>query len=148
MPNWVTNKVTITGKKEILSKIKEEVKSTKKLPDETIEHSFFDFNKIVPMPIELRNTTSPNYPPREELKYRDPEEYKRELKRYNKQLKMKEKYGYDNWYDWSCANWGSKWNSCRESEIEYNRGEVLEYEFNTAWSMPEQIFAALSKKYP
>ena len=25
---------------------------------------------------------------------------------------LKASYGYDHWYDWQCANWGTKWGDC------------------------------------
>lgn len=51
-------------------------------------------------------------------------------------------YGYSSWYDWSVNNWGTKWNACSTYYIDENH-----IEFETAWSMPEEIFKELSKKY-
>lgn len=51
-------------------------------------------------------------------------------------------YGYLDWYDWSCDNWGTKWNACDcyvgESEIE----------FATAWSNVAELMAVLSEQHP
>ncbi len=45
-----------------------------------------------------------------------------------------EKYGFKTWYDWSIENWGTKWNS---SDCE---GEGNSFEFITAWSgVPDLI---------
>ena len=41
-----------------------------------------------------------------------------------------EKYGVDNWYDWCCNNWGTKW-GCYDNEVD---GGL--YTFTTAWSPP------------
>ena len=58
-------------------------------------------------------------------------------------LDLKEKYGYFNWYDWACANWGTKWNAC-DTFISGNN----DIQFNTAWGEPTPIFYAMSKMYP
>jgi len=51
-------------------------------------------------------------------------------------------YGYGDWYDWSVANWGTKWNAYDS----YHNKDTIE--FNTAWSTPEPIIVAISNKYP
>ena len=51
-------------------------------------------------------------------------------------------YGYSSWYDWSVNNWGTKWNACSTYYIDDNN-----IEFETAWSMPEEIFKEISRKY-
>lgn len=51
-------------------------------------------------------------------------------------------YGFDTWYDWSCENWGTKWNACHTYYIDENN-----IEFDTAWCTPENIFKEISKKY-
>ena len=81
-----------------------------------------DFQKILPMPEELEGTKSPVDKPNKEL------------------IK---KYGYDNWYDWRCANWGTKWNaySLGEEDAEINS-------FYTAWSTPQPVIEALAEKFP
>ena len=43
------------------------------------------------MPKEIKNTTAPSN--------LSPEDSK----------KLKDLYGFDNWYDWCCENWGTKW---------------------------------------
>jgi hypothetical protein len=47
----------------------------------------------------------------------------------------------DNWYDWNCSNWGTKWDAC-EPET-YWDNDSLEIKFSTAWSQPEPIFVAI-----
>lgn len=51
------------------------------------------------------------------------------------------KYGYDTWYDWSCANWGTKWNAY-DTCININTNEIF---FNTAWSCPLPILDKLAE---
>ena len=52
------------------------------------------------------------------------------------------KYGHMDWYDWSIANWGTKWNAVRTS---IDGAEVC---FDTAWSDVSRLIYKLSKKYP
>jgi hypothetical protein len=53
------------------------------------------------------------------------------------------KYGFDNWYDWSIHNWGTKW---RVYDKEYDNGR---YSFSTAWSPPsDSIIEMLAKDIP
>lgn len=54
-----------------------------------------------------------------------------------------ELYGYNNWYDWSNANWGTKW-GCYENEYEDGN-----YRFTTAWSpIDTEILDMLAKDIP
>lgn len=55
------------------------------------------------------------------------------------------RYGVYSWYDWCCAMWNTKWNACR-SEAEL-KGDTLTYQFDTAWSGPWPIAAAISALY-
>ena len=56
-----------------------------------------------------------------------------------------EKYGFMDWYDWSCNNWGTKWNAC---ETEYNEENPSQVSFQTAWSDVRMLIYELSKQYP
>ena len=53
-----------------------------------------------------------------------------------------QRYGYKDWYDWSIANWGTKWNAS-ETQI-FDKG----IQFNTAWSCPVSVLKELSKHIP
>jgi hypothetical protein len=120
MPNWVTNKVVIIGKAERITEIVALMKGK--------ENSNFDFNKVIPMPVELVGTRSPS------LKT-DPF--------------LIAKYGSDNWYDWCCKNWGTKWNASAEAEPHLNaKGTRLTYFFATAWSTPAPVLEKLAEKFP
>jgi len=50
--------------------------------------------------------------------------------------------GRPNWYDWQVENWGTKWNAYEQSFCDNGYGE-LEVSFDTAWSAPFPIIAAL-----
>jgi len=106
MPNWSYN--ILNASDEVLKQI-------------VNEEGEIDFNTVVPMPKELLGTVSPS---------RDDTQEKKDASK-----NLIDKYGSDNWYDWSCENWGTKWN-----------GVIIH--FRTAWSYPEGFIEALSKKFP
>lgn len=58
-------------------------------------------------------------------------------------LENKKKYGAFCWYDWACANWGTKWNAC--DSYTDNEGHTIVYD--TAWSAAFEIAQAISKRY-
>lgn len=62
------------------------------------------------------------------------------LENYIKGFFNIKRYKARDWYDWSCANWGTKWNAC-DTVVDFN---VIEFE--TAWSTPVPVFVELSKR--
>ena len=77
----------------------------------------FDFNNIIPMP--------------------------KNIFRGNLGREEEEKYGKNNWYDWSIENWGTKWNSVG-TRVELKDGSLY-YTFDTAWDCPREIVNALMR---
>ena len=55
------------------------------------------------------------------------------------------RYGFDTWYKWCNTMWNTKWNAS-EGEVKL-KGNELEYYFETAWSGPWPIAAAISALY-
>ena len=123
MPNWCDNRVEIYGDNP------DQIKEVKKTL--ASEQTCFDFNNIVPMPKELEGTTSPN-----------PEPDSFEAKRLRKQ------HGHDNWYDWCCDNWDTKWNSAGADLTSDSNNSIIEYEFQTAWGPPIKVIEAIREQYP
>lgn len=102
----------------------------------------FDFETFKPMPEALRGTTAPVRPPRVNDKEVEPNSTL--YKAWEKETaNLREEHGYDNWYDWHIANWGTKWNSY-DNEIHDDNS----FHFETAWSMPEPIFEMMAEMYP
>lgn len=77
------------------------------------ENEEIDFNKIIPTPDYI---------------------YQGNLGQQEREL-----YGKNNWYDWNCKYWGTKWNAYW-SHLEDDNIII----FDTAWSSPIPIFNALA----
>lgn len=144
MPNHVTTILKISGEGPNIEKCLYEIKSE--------EGYVIDFRNIIPMPIGLQSDSVDsiveglvNYAFGEKsylirgLK----EITDKQWDEFIKMLSCKRKYGYCSWYDWSIANWGTKWNSYNGKLVEPN---IIR--FQTAWSFPIPVMRELSKKYP
>lgn len=134
MPNHCTNRLIVSGPAPDVAALVLLMEG---------EASAFDFNKVIPMPEALRNTSSNTGAPSEHQK-----------------ANLKE-YGYADWHSWAIANWGTKWGAY---EIEFDGSmsplELLaeaggeetmrqvEYTFDTAWSPPMPILQALVGRFP
>ena len=117
MPNHVENHLTFDCSEE---RLKEILQAIGRDEDSALDGQYgigtFDFNKVIPMPDDI----------------------------YRGDLGPKEQkiYGKKNWYDWSCWNWGTKWNSYGNSFD----GHTLT--FQTAWAAPPPVIEKLSEMYP
>ena len=169
MPNHVTNILTISGPEELVAKIKSEIAGEY----EDGEPRFIDFNKIVPRPDTLNITSgSSTSNGIAILKFRagDPSDIRKlmgfnwatefateeqliahmcdnelaNLEEAQKALDNVRLYGHQDWYSWSNANWGTKWNAYSQNSDEGSN----EISFETAWSTPYPVIEALSRNYP
>ena len=50
-------------------------------------------------------------------------------------------YGYKSWYEWSIANWGTKWDTGDDIQVNNVSEDCLSLYFSTAWSPPTRAFA-------
>ena len=86
-----------------------------------------DFEKIIPMP--------------------------KNIFKGNLGVRERELYGNNNWYDWSVANWGTKWDIYHDKITVGDLGWMegcasIETEFDTAWSPPKCWLAKASELFP
>ena len=156
MPNHVRNKVKMTGIVNLPLFTTETDKYTKE------QFTFFDFNKLIPMPESLNIESGSSEDIAIEAVLRKiskrifgflsnnygkmpDDEYERRKKAHGKTdeelakiglqyISNKVLYGHTTWYDWSCENWGTKWNSYDNEQVDADT--IL---FSTAWSNPEPI---------
>jgi hypothetical protein len=156
MPNHVINKVILLGKREDVEKLLDTIASVEKENGHP-EYNIIDFNKIIPMPNVLRGMASP---PR----IVSEAEYKKEMELYEAKKKdpsllteeicnsYMKKYGAVDWYNWSCAHWGTKWNAYsqfKDEILETNSGNVqTAIIFDTAWSTPYPVIEKLHEMFP
>lgn len=138
MPNHVYQKLTVD-------------KNLDKIVDLVGED--FDIDKFFPMPEELRHVSSPVRIIPEEKIGEEKAKYEAMLELSNNLItgmgitqkysdELKSKYGYDNWYDWANANYGTKWGI-----YEVNK-DGDQYYFQSAWSPATKIIEKLSLSFP
>ena len=149
MPNWNENHVDITGNKEDVRRFIEMVTDK------------FDYNRVIPMPEELQNTQSPTkiltqaeYEEQEKLNKKMADEGKAEdmflEQGITEQMQQDfiSRFGCDNWYDWSIANWGVKWNTAPEN-VNFDDGDTwARWEFLSPWGPPELVCQELRELFP
>lgn len=148
MPNWCNNHMTVIGPKEDVDAFVEKARGAgpkyalsafeKRLRAENSEQADavfgelavreqideLDFNQFVPVPQDILNA------------------------------------GFDNdnrpWpksgppvdgYSWQSEYWGTKWNAADIAVTRVSPTEV-EYEFDTAWSCPRPVIAAMAAQFP
>mgnify|MGYP001592562009 CR=1 FL=1 len=163
MPNWVDNRLTITGDKTQLDKLKKDaVLVYEKVEKGEEKDNKFSIAKLVPLPEELRETTSPPDIVSEK-------EYPKALAKWRvEKIKVKKKksgyvvgmpitkkisdelikkYGTNNWYDWQVRNWGTKWDT-RTLSMNTDTEKRLDYDIDTAWSPPCGALVKISQDYP
>lgn len=113
MPNWCDNQLSITGPNSVIDKI-EKIVNEEKDGDGLL--NFFH-----PMPKQLKDTTSPS-------------------SSADKPQPMIE--GFDNWYDWRCENWSTKWEVNEFYGVDRQHlndsldESTISFGFSSAWSPP------------
>jgi hypothetical protein len=163
MPNHTANNVTITGPKDTVLAFTTMAKNTSQ---------DFSLNSFLPIPSELKNTTSPvHIMSQSEIddmwtEWRKKKESKCDtgpmgLHSYEKDAPfglgitqetyytLVKKYGVSNWYDWCLINWGTKWDCYNVGEwgVDSETSAATIY-YETAWSQITIFWQTISQKYP
>jgi len=115
MPNWCNNSIKITGPVDQVKALWEQAQANWK------NEQYGLLDAMVPMPDALKGTTSPS-----------PDDGS-----------QPEVDGYTNWYDWSVANWGTKWDINNEGiEFEDNGDGTAQIAgwFESAWAPPIEAY--------
>ena len=135
MPNHTTNHLRVTGPAESIAKMQEFAKG---------KEGALSCNSIIPMPEALRGTIKgsglANNETLEETHARE-----------QREAKLVELHGFDNWYDWSVANWGTKWDVYSLSDDPLVWDEEINgvyMGFYSAWSPPMAVIAELARRFP
>ena len=125
MPNWCANVLTLTHENPVML--------------DRARKSFLAgslLNEFLPCPPELLEET----PVGEDFVKRDTE----------RQMANKAKYGFDSWYEWKVANWGTKWDVGDTDLTEDDcpiEGNSITFFFDSAWSPPISAMAAFEELY-
>ena len=148
MPNWCSNRVTISGDEEVIKEFRKVMEG----PDHHGDDSIFSFNRLIPMPVELINTTSPPTIKATQAEVDDHNSTDVAVQNRTQAVTqdmveaLREKYGACDWYSWANNEWGTKWQPSNielEAETDY-----LVYHFDTAWGPPEGIWGAIQEQFP
>ena len=70
------------------------------------------------------------------------------IKEGQKAIMVHRETGFHDWYDWSIATWGTKWNSYSFSIDDHVSDGGLSFHFDTAWEFPTPIFEKLASMFP
>ena len=164
MPNHCFNHVTIQSTKKDIEEIMEHLRG---------EETMFDFNNLVPMPELMKDLLSVHAGSNSKRYFYSLSKWRKSLNGEkepylsfpNKEWleenavddftirRLTTDYGTADWYDWSCTNWGTKWNAY---DVEYfvgpipnatiiNNGRQLTYKLTTAWAEPRPVINALMR---
>ena len=125
MPNWCWNNLSVSGDEIQLREFVE--KSTINIE----ENDEFSFNGTYPMPKTLRITAGTHL------------SFIEKIKRYIN-IKL---YKHKDWYDWRCANWGTKWDAC-DPHIDNNDINFFSVSFDTAWGPPIKWINNIMQDFP
>jgi hypothetical protein len=135
MPNWVYNNLTITGSKEDIQKVKEQLNQPFEKGDAKYSNPIIAFWNIVKPPVEKLD------------------EYNGVHGYADGEAQGNTEY---NWYNFNNREWGTKWDigvadgsSYSDTELVYTGIDTeVKYVFNTAWAPPIPAFDALAEQYP
>ena len=167
MPNWTGNNLTIIGTVEDINLFEADRLAALKANDCDPEQ-IITFHMVLPMPQELKGTHGGPRPMREAEIRRMAAQYEWSdealqvalEKQMTDELEakldeLKAKYGADNWYDWCCNNWGTKWDACHAAHERMpftsagrSDQDRVTITFDTAWAAPESVIHTLVRKYP
>lgn len=148
MPNWVYSSISITGAKDDLIAFRD--KANKIAPSgisETGELEYKDENAQV---ISFWNFKEPEnkYAYFKDAHGEKPEGY--DTWTMEQKLAHDLKFEGDGWYDWNVREWGTKWDACDTDSTDgtADKAPHLYYSFNTAWGIPEGVFASMVADHP
>ncbi len=121
MPNWCNNNLILEhDDPEMIRRA-----------HEALERGEF-LQEFIPVPQDLKDTVAGSMG--EDQREAHEAQQKRNV----------EKYGYANWYDYCCGEWGTKWDVGEQgcSDV-HPEGRMLHASFDSAWSPPVNAYAKL-----
>ena len=123
MPNWCNNNLTLEHEDPAMIK----------RAFDALERGEF-LQEFIPVPEDLKIVAGSVGDPVEQA----------ELTR--KTAENVEKYGYGNWYDYCCGEWGTKWDVGEQGASDIHPdGRILHTYFDSAWSPPVNAYQKLEQ---
>ena len=123
MPNWCNNNLTLEHEDPAMIQ----------RAFDALERGEF-LSEFIPVPQDLQITAG---------RLGDGDE-QRELER--KTAENVAKYGYGNWYDFCCGEWGTKWDVGGQGQSDIHPdGTMLHTTFDSAWSPPVNAYEKLEQ---
>jgi len=148
VPNWVYNNISVSGTKEDLIAFRD--KASKLSPTGITADGSLTYDDADKSVISFWNFKEPTNKTAyfEAAHGTKPEGYEA----WDSDAKMAYDLSFktDGWYDWNVREWGTKWDAC-DSNFDDNTEDDspnLYYSFNTAWSIPEQVFQEITEQHP
>ena len=159
MPNHIQNRLRFIGEAADVQAVLAHIAG--KYDDGTPMQ--IDFNKIVEMPATLSQVHDNATSIIEGEGWGEPISLNGYLKQFRSKLtgseadKLKQidkfvtdvrnylLYGYASFYNWSIANWGTKWNAYQQGD---KRDTIDTIHFQTAWSAPVDLIGKLAATFP
>ena len=156
MPNWVFNTLTIQGPKEQVDSIKDRLNAPYK---KTFENWNIESQKMEFKEYEFSNPVFAFHNIYNHIQDNVSDEIYHKQSNNTLPIEQAVMFQGNNWYDWNCRNWGTKWDVAVSNDSEYpdtvlhehkSEGEDqwLVYGFNTAWSPPVPAMEKLSALVP
>ena len=158
MPNWCFNRLSIVGPRAHRESFLTDMENTSKSKYPGSVWPCFTFQHAFPMPDALVGTRSPRPMTAVEIE-ECARNYNWGSELLNERLKTaltdeeaakyalnKLQYGAENWYDWCCKFWNTKWDAY--NPLHYVGARSIVYSFDTAWSPPEIVIHRLAMMYP
>lgn len=137
MPNWTRNELVFRGPDDQLSNICAQLGG---------QNGLVDFNRIAPMPEALRTVVSPvRFGENGRVMVGGGEPYSTREASEDEHDAWVEAGG-GSWYEWACANWGTKWNACQVDEHWEIGSGCCSISFLTAWDAPRAFYRSLKAK--
>ena len=131
MPNWCHSVLTVEGQSEDISLFMSGLQKVEDGDTYKILESYY------PCPEDLTNTLAGHIPESDE----------RHSEWMEKKASNREKYGYEDWYEWCWDKWGTKWGDCNTYLLSQIDNQLV-FQLESAWSPIEVGLTEVSIKFP
>jgi len=131
MPNWCHSVLTVNGDAESISLFMQGLKK------EDGKETYEILKSYYPCPEDLIDTMAGSMPESDE-RYQEWME---------KKASNRERYGYEDWYEWCWDKWGTKWGDCNTYLLSQTQNQLV-FQLESAWSPIEAGLAEVSRIFP